>query len=73
VVWEVEEYQGRHKERLEVLPGITGLAQVCGRSGIPFEEIIQYDQRYIERQSFALDMKILWWTLTSVVQRTGAK
>jgi lipopolysaccharide/colanic/teichoic acid biosynthesis glycosyltransferase len=73
VVWEVEEYKGWHKERLEVLPGITGLAQVRGRSGIPFNEIIWYDLRYIERQSMALDIKILWWTVTSVVQRKGAQ
>lgn len=73
VVWEVEEYKGWHKERLEVLPGITGLAQVRGRSGIPFNEIIWYDLRYIERQSLALDIKILWWTVTSVIHRTGAK
>ena len=37
VTWEVEEYQGWHNERLEVLPGITGLAQVRGRSGILFD------------------------------------
>ncbi len=73
VVWEVEEYKGWHKERLEVLPGITGLAQVRGRSGIPFNKIIWYDLRYIERQSLALDLKILWWTVTSVVRRTGAQ
>lgn len=73
VVWEVEEYKGWHKERLEVLPGITGLAQVHGRSGIPFNTIIWYDLKYIERQSLLLDIKILWWTLTAVLQRTGAK
>lgn len=73
VVWEVEEYQGWHKERLEVLPGITGLAQVRGRSGIPFNEIIWYDLRYIERQSLLFDIKILCWTVLSVVRRTGAQ
>ena len=73
VVWEVEEYQGWHKERLEVLPGITGLAQVRGRSGIPFNAIIWHDLRYIERMSLALDLKILWWTVLSVVNRTGAQ
>ncbi|MCB9078099.1 MAG: sugar transferase [Anaerolineaceae bacterium] len=43
VTWEVEEYQGWHNERLEVLPGITGLAQVRDRSAILFDEIVQYD------------------------------
>jgi lipopolysaccharide/colanic/teichoic acid biosynthesis glycosyltransferase len=73
VLWEVEEYQGWHKERLEVLPGITGLAQVRGRSGIPFNEIIRHDLRYIEQQSLLLDLKIIWWTVTSVLQRKGAQ
>ena len=73
VAWEVEEYQGWHKERLEVLPGITGLAQVRGRSGIPFNEIIWYDLRYIERQSLLFDVKILIWTVLAVVERRGAQ
>jgi lipopolysaccharide/colanic/teichoic acid biosynthesis glycosyltransferase len=72
VPWEVEEYKGWHKERLEVLPGITGLAQVRGRSGIVFDKIVQYDIEYIERQSLGLDLKILWWTFTSVLGGKGA-
>jgi lipopolysaccharide/colanic/teichoic acid biosynthesis glycosyltransferase len=72
VPWEVEEYKGWHKERLEVLPGITGLAQVRGRSGILFDEIVQYDIEYIESQSLWLDLKILWWTVASVVFGKGA-
>jgi lipopolysaccharide/colanic/teichoic acid biosynthesis glycosyltransferase len=55
-----------------VLPGITGLAQVRGRSGLIFESIVKYDIEYIERQSLALDLKILWWTLISVFFGTGA-
>ncbi len=73
VLWEFEEYKGWHNERLEVLPGITGLAQVRGRSGITFDSIVQYDIEYIEKQSPALDLKILWWTLISVLLRTGAE
>ena len=72
VVWEFEEYKGWHKERLEVLPGITGLAQVRGRSGILFDEIVEYDIQYIENQSLMLDLRILWWTLTSVLMGKGA-
>jgi lipopolysaccharide/colanic/teichoic acid biosynthesis glycosyltransferase len=72
VTWEVEEYQGWHKERLEVLPGITGLAQVRGRSGIVFDEIVQYDIEYIEKQSLWLDLQILWWTVASVLFGKGA-
>jgi lipopolysaccharide/colanic/teichoic acid biosynthesis glycosyltransferase len=64
VPWEVEEYQPWHCERLEVLPGITGLAQVRGRSAIGFDSIVRHDINYIE--------KILWWTFTSVIFRKGA-
>ena len=73
VTWEVEEYRGWHQERLEVLPGITGLAQVRGRSGIIFDEIVEYDIEYIERQSLWLDLQIMWWTVASVVAGDGAK
>ncbi len=73
VPWEVEEYRGWHKERLEVLPGITGLAQVRGRSGISFDTIVKYDIEYIEKQSLESDLKILWWTVMSVVNAQGAE
>ncbi|MFN8457496.1 MAG: sugar transferase [Anaerolineae bacterium] len=72
VPWEVEEYHGWHKERLEVLPGITGLAQVRGRSGITFDRIVEYDIEYVEKQSVLLDIKIIWWTVASVVFGKGA-
>ena len=73
VTWEVEEYRGWHQERLEILPGITGLAQIRGRSGIVFDEIVEYDIEYIERQSLWLDLKIMWWTVASVTAGKGAK
>jgi lipopolysaccharide/colanic/teichoic acid biosynthesis glycosyltransferase len=73
VPWEFEEYRGWHKERLEILPGITGLAQVRGRSGISFDSIVKYDIEYIEKQSLAMDLKVLWWTAISVLFGTGAQ
>ena len=73
VPWEVEEYRYTHQTRLEVLPGITGLAQVRGRSDITFDEIVQYDIEYIENQSIKLDLQILWWTVVSVLLGKGAK
>lgn len=72
VPWEVEEYRIWHHERLEVLPGITGLAQVRGRSGISFDLIVGYDIEYVEKQSLAMDLKILWWTVSSVLCGQGA-
>jgi lipopolysaccharide/colanic/teichoic acid biosynthesis glycosyltransferase len=73
VSWEVEEYRGWHCERLEVLPGITGLAQVRGRSGVIFDRIVEYDIEYLEKQSLAMDLKILWWTLITVALGTAAE
>jgi lipopolysaccharide/colanic/teichoic acid biosynthesis glycosyltransferase len=72
VLWEVEEYRGWHKERLEVLPGITGLAQINGRSSNTFDQIVRYDIEYIENQSLRLDLKILWRTFKSVLAGRGA-
>jgi lipopolysaccharide/colanic/teichoic acid biosynthesis glycosyltransferase len=73
VPWEVEEYRSWHHERLEVLPGITGLAQVRGRSAISFDSIVEYDIEYVEKQSLALDLKILWWSFKSVFLGTAAE
>ncbi len=69
---EVEAYRPWHHERLELLPGITGLAQVRGRSHIKFDAIVNYDIEYLEKQSLIFDLKILWWTLLSVVAGKGA-
>lgn len=72
VAWEVEEYRSWHCERLEILPGITGLAQVRGRSSLTFDSLVRYDINYIENQSLLLDLKIMWWTFTSVIFSKGA-
>lgn len=72
VLWEVDEYRPWHHERFEVLPGITGLAQVRGRSCIDFKSLVRYDIEYIENQSLGLDIKILWWTFTNTILGKGA-
>lgn len=72
VPWEVEAYRDWHMERLEALPGITGLAQVRGRSGISFDQIVRYDIEYVRNQALMLDLLILWWTITSVLCREDA-
>jgi lipopolysaccharide/colanic/teichoic acid biosynthesis glycosyltransferase len=72
VLWEVEAYQAWHMERLSVLPGITGLAQVNGRSAISFDTIVRYDVEYAHNKSLWLDIQILWKTFTSVVAGKGA-
>ena len=73
VPWEVEAYQSWHYERLDVLPGITGLAQVKGRSSISFDDIVKYDVEYIHNESLWMDLKVLWWTVSTVLWGKGAK
>lgn len=72
VLWEVEEYRSWHYERLEVLPGMTGLAQVRGRSCINFNALVRFDIAYIEKQGFVMDLQILWWTLKTIISSHGA-
>jgi exopolysaccharide biosynthesis polyprenyl glycosylphosphotransferase len=69
---EVEHYEGWQREKLEVVPGITCLWQISGRSHIGFTEWMRLDVEYIRKQSFGLDMKILARTLPAVVSRRGA-
>jgi lipopolysaccharide/colanic/teichoic acid biosynthesis glycosyltransferase len=61
-----------HTSRLEVTPGITGLWQVKGRNETTFDERLRLDVSYIRNRSFGLDLKILWWTVAAVAQRSGA-
>lgn len=65
---QVDDYTPRQRRRHEVLPGITGWAQVQGRAGIPWEERIELDLWYVDHRSAALDARILaktaWLVLT---------
>lgn len=69
---EVDAYAEWHHRRLAVLPGITGLAQVHGRSGIPFESIARYDVDYVDRCCMLLDLQIIWLTVRQVLLGHGA-
>ena len=64
-------YNEEQKRRHDVLPGITGWAQVNGRNAISWEEKFAYDVWYVDHQSFLLDMKILWMTFFNVLKREG--
>ncbi|HEX8752336.1 MAG TPA: sugar transferase [Solirubrobacterales bacterium] len=68
---QVEDYTPRQRRRHEVLPGITGWAQVQGRAGIAWEERIEFDLAYVERRSFALDLRILLLTAWLVLTGRG--
>ena len=55
----------------QLLPGLTGWAQVNGRDELPIPEKVAFDVEYLEKMSFWFDMKILWMTFLKVVQRDG--
>jgi exopolysaccharide biosynthesis polyprenyl glycosylphosphotransferase len=59
--------------RFSVLPGLTGLWQVSGRSNLSFSEWVQLDLQYIDRWSLRLDVDILVRTLPAVIRGTGAR
>jgi lipopolysaccharide/colanic/teichoic acid biosynthesis glycosyltransferase len=64
-------YTERQARRHEVLPGITGWAQVNGRNAVSWEERLEMDVWYVEHRSLRLDLRILWKTVGVVVRREG--
>ncbi len=66
-----ERYTPFQYRRHEVLPGITGLAQVKGRNALSWEEKFRFDVDYVDRLSLTLDLKILWLTVFQVLSRQG--
>ena len=69
---EVSEYSLNDRKRLEVIPGITGLWQVSGRSDIDFEGQVKLDIEYIKSQSVWNDITILIKTIPAVLLSKGA-
>ena len=67
----LDRYTTEQARRHEVLPGITGWAQVNGRNAISWEEKFKLDVWYVDHQSFWLDFKILFMTLGKVFKREG--
>ncbi len=55
----------------ELVPGLTGWAQVNGRDELPIPQKVQLDAEYLERRSLLFDMKILWMTALKVLARDG--
>jgi lipopolysaccharide/colanic/teichoic acid biosynthesis glycosyltransferase len=64
-------YNERQKKRHDVIPGITGWAQINGRNLINWNEKLQFDVWYVENWSLGLDMKILYMTMLKVLKREG--
>jgi exopolysaccharide biosynthesis polyprenyl glycosylphosphotransferase len=69
---EAQEYAEHVRRRLVVKPGLTGLWQVNGRSDLSWDESVRLDLRYVENWSFALDLQILWKTISAIVRGSGA-
>ncbi|MEI6067585.1 MAG: sugar transferase [Methylococcaceae bacterium] len=69
---EVNQYSLQDRQRLEVIPGITCIWQVSGRSNIPFPQQVQLDVEYIQSQSLLLDLKLLLKTIPAVLLSRGA-
>jgi len=69
---EVAEYTEYHWQRLSVIPGITCLWQISGRSNIGFDRWVELDLEYIRNQSLWHDMAIIVKTVPAVVRGTGA-
>jgi exopolysaccharide biosynthesis polyprenyl glycosylphosphotransferase len=61
-----------HRARYRVLPGMTGLWQISGRSGLSFDDLVRLDFTYLENWSIWLDISIIVKTIPAVITRRGA-
>jgi lipopolysaccharide/colanic/teichoic acid biosynthesis glycosyltransferase len=68
---QVDRYTDRQRRRLEVKPGITGWAQVNGRTSLPWPERIELDVWYVEHRSLRLDLRILARTIRMLATGHG--
>ena len=67
----LDRYSEDEMHRHDVLPGLTGLAQVNGRNAITWEKKFEYDLEYVRKVSFLLDVKIVLMTVLKVVKKEG--
>jgi lipopolysaccharide/colanic/teichoic acid biosynthesis glycosyltransferase len=68
---QVAQYTARERGRLAIRPGITGWAQVNGRTSLPWAQRIELDLWYIEHRTWRLDLRILWRSARQVVVGEG--
>ena len=69
---EVAEYTLADRRRLDIIPGLTCIWQVSGRSDIPFDKQVELDVQYIESQSVAMDLLLLVKTIPAVLLGKGS-
>jgi O-antigen biosynthesis protein WbqP len=55
----------------QLMPGLTGWAQVNGRDELPIPEKVNFDVEYLQRQSISFDLYIIWLTFVKVIRRDG--
>ena len=71
---EFQQYESRHKRRLSMPTGLTGMWQTSGRSDITdFEEVVQLDLQYIDNWSVKLDLQLIFKTILVLFKRQGAR
>ena len=66
---QAREFTERERRRLDVRPGLTGLAQVQGRGELPHKDKLEIDVQYVERQGLWLDFRILWRSFAGLFGR----
>jgi lipopolysaccharide/colanic/teichoic acid biosynthesis glycosyltransferase len=69
----VAQYRPEWRQRHGLKPGITGLAQIHGRTDLTYSEMMAYDLDYVKRRPFARDVQIMLKTLGVVLRREGAR
>jgi sugar transferase EpsL len=67
----VDRYTPEQRKRQDVLPGITGWAQIHGRNAVTWEDRFALDMWYVDRRSFWLDLRILFLTIAKVLKQEG--
>lgn len=70
-VQQIPEWSPKHRRRLLVKPGLTGLSQIHGRASIPIEQKLERDVQYVDNVCLRLDAWIVWRTVRSVRDREG--
>jgi lipopolysaccharide/colanic/teichoic acid biosynthesis glycosyltransferase len=68
---QVAQYTARQRGRLAIKPGLTGWAQIHGRTALPWEERIELDLWYVEHRRWRVDVAIVWRTIKMLVNGDG--
>ena len=69
ISYEVEQYSSHHRERLQAMPGLTGLWQVSGKNRLSFNEMVDLDVRYWMKKNLLLDISIILKTPSAIVMQ----